>query len=439
MSTAIEGVDAWEVLDSRGRPTLACEVRLAGGATGCVAVPAGASTGRHEARELRDGGARFGGWGVRRAIECVAGPLATRVRGHDAADQAGLDTELAELLSAPAAPGYPGANATLAVSLASCRAAAQAAGEPLFRWIAQQAGITPRLPLPTVNILSGGAHAGRSVDIQDVLALPVGSSGVGEALEWAWRVRASAAELVGRSGGPSALVADEGGLALPLASNRAAVELVAQAVQRAGFALGVEVGLGVDLAASQFLGPAGYRLDCEGRTLSAAGLIEEVRGWVAELGVLSVEDLLGEDDWAGWEAATRALAGHAQLVGDDLFVTNTARLAEGVRRRVATAVLVKPNQAGTLSAALDVVRAARGAGYQVVVSARSGETEDSWLADLAVGWGADQIKVGSLTRGERTAKWNRLLRLEHTGAGELAWSGSGLPCQKPPQESKEET
>jgi enolase len=404
----IERVLAWEALDSRGTPTVACAVALAGGAEGQATVPSGASVGTHEARELRDGGDRLSGKGVRKAVAAVNGEIAAAIRGSDADAQADIDDLLRTLDGTPSLERL-GANAVLAASVACAVAAAAAQGRPLWRCLAPEG--PPLLPLPMVNVFSGGAHAGRLVDLQDVLVVPVGASSFREAIELAARVRAAAADELLARGLQVALVADEGGLAAPLDTNRDAIEVVAAAIERAGLVAGEEAAIAVDIAATQFERGGGYMLAAEGRRLSAEALVNELRSWCDDYPIVSLEDPLGEDDRAGWVAASERLA-DVQLVGDDLFVTSTERLAAGVAERIANAVLVKPNQVGTLSDAKRVVELARANGYAVVLSARSGETEDTWLADLAVGWQTGQLKVGSTTRSERTAKWNRLLRLE---------------------------
>jgi enolase len=415
---------AWEALDSRGTPTVACEVALADGTAGQAIVPSGASTGAHEARELRDGGDRYGGRGVRAAVANVEGELAAVVKGLPGGSQAELDAALR------AADGTEnlsrlGANAVLAVSVAAALAGAAERGLPLW----QAAGGRPLIPLPMVNILSGGAHAGAAIDMQDFLAVPVGAGSFAEAIEWAARVRAAAAELVAERGLVAALVADEGGLGPALASNRDALELLSRAIERAGLEPGSEVAIAIDVAATQLIDAAGgYRLSVEQRTLAAAELADELAAWAGEHPIVSIEDPLGEDDWDGWAAAGPRL-GHLQLLGDDLFATNPERLRRGIEDGVANAVLVKPNQIGTLSDAREVVELAHAASYATVLSARSGETEDSWLADLAVGWRTGQIKVGSTTRSERTAKWNRLLQIEAElgDAAEFAGRGALAP------------
>jgi enolase len=408
VALTIERVFAWEALDSRGTPTVACAVTLAGGAEGQAIVPSGASTGTHEAHELRDGGGRFAGKGVRGAVAAVNGELAAAVRGRDAGDQEAIDTVIRDL-DGTAVLERLGANAALAVSTACALAAAAGSGLPLWRRLAPDC--PPLLPLPMVNVLSGGAHAGRVLDIQDVLVVPVGARSFSEAVEWAARVRTAAGEVLSARGHPVALVADEGGLAAPLRTNREAIEVVAAAIERSGLTPGQEASIAVDVAATQFQGDGGYRFAAEGRLLEADELVAELRSWCDEYPIVSVEDAAGEDDADAWRLASERL-GDVQLLGDDLFVTSAERLDAGISNGIANAVLVKPNQVGTLSDARRVVELARSAGYATVLSARSGETEDSWLADLAVGWRTGQLKVGSTTRSERTAKWNRLLRLE---------------------------
>jgi len=412
MSHAITAVHSWQALDSRGRPTVACRVDVAGGAHGVAIVPSGASAGSHEAHELRDGGARFGGRGVLRAVENVRGPLADAVRGLDVSQQRAIDIALSKADSSSDFSAL-GANALLSVSLASARAAAAAEGISLARHLAGPGELS--LPMPMFNIISGGAHANRMLDVQDFLALPCGASSFAEAVEWGTAVREAATRRAQGAGYAHAtLVADEGGLGLPLGTSRAALELLTRAIEDAGLVAGRDVGIAIDVAASEWYDEGTYRLEREGRSLNSTELIAEIVGWCADFPIISVEDPLAEDDWDGWERITRALGDTVQLVGDDLFVTQLARLKEGIDRRVANSVLVKLNQNGLVSGAHDVLREAHAAGYTTVVSARSGDTEDSWLADLAVGWSAQQIKVGSTHRGERTAKWNRLLELEAT-------------------------
>ncbi|WP_299532017.1 phosphopyruvate hydratase [uncultured Streptomyces sp.] len=420
--TLITRLFAWEALDSRGKPTVGCEVGLAGGGRGTATVPSGASTGRHEARELRDGETRYDGNGVRLAVANVTGEIADAVRGLDAADQQQLDSNL-RTLDGTADLGRLGANAILAVSVATARAAADARRLPLYEAVAEP-GTTPLLPLPMINIISGGAHAGRSIDVQDFLAVPLGATTFEQAIAWASRIRAGTADVLAEQGLPVALVADEGGLGPVLPSNRTALDVLVQGIERAGLRPGDDVGIAIDIAATQFQREDGsYRLAAEDRELTSAALVEELADWCAHYPIVSLEDALAEDDWDGWSLVSKRLAGR-QLLGDDLFVTDLDRLGRGITQGVANAVLVKPNQTGTLDAARTVVRHAHAAGYGTVLSARSGETEDNWLADLAVGWRTGQIKVGSTTRSERTAKWNRLLRIEAELGARAEYAGA---------------
>ena len=407
MELTIERVVAWEALDSRGTPTVGCAVVLEGGAEGVAHVPSGASTGSHEAHELRDGDARYGGRGVARAVASVNDAISQLLVGHDAADQEAIDADLRALDGTEALERL-GANAVLSVSVACALAAASGRGVPLWRSLAPEGPAL--LPLPMVNVVSGGAHAGGVVDIQDVLVVPVGASSFAEALEWAWRARAATAAVLQARGHGSTLVADEGGLAAPGGSSREAVALVAAGIERSGLVPGEQAAIAIDVAATQLLDAGSYRLRAEERGLASAALVDETASWCADFPIVSLEDPLAEDD-GGWPAATRRLAG-LQVVGDDFFATSVDRLEAAIVAGAANAVLVKPNQCGTVSGARAVVQRAHAAGYATVVSARSGDTEDAWLADLAVGWRAGQIKVGSTTRSERTAKWNRLLRIE---------------------------
>jgi enolase len=420
----IKRVLAWEALDSRGTPTVACTVWIENGGSGTASVPSGASTGTHEALERRDGGPRFGGKGVREAVAAVNGEISAALIGQDASNQPAIDALLREL-DGTAALGRLGANSVLAASVATALAAADTERLPLWRWLAPDR--EPLLPLPMVNVISGGAHAGALVDIQDVLVIPVGASSFGQAIEWAARVRTATADVLRERGYVVDLVADEGGLAAPLPSNRAAVEAVAIGIEASGLRPGKEAAIALDVAATQLFDGSDYRLASENRTLSADELIAELRSWCSALPIVSIEDPLAEDDFAGWTIASREL-GDRQLLGDDLFVTSPARVADGIAAGIANAVLVKPNQIGTLSDAFNVVETAATARYATVLSARSGETEDTWLADLAVGWRTGQLKVGSTTRSERTAKWNRLLQLEaEYPSSEFAGRGALAP------------
>lgn len=406
--TAVEKIQAWEALDSRGRPTVAARVVLDDGSEGIATVPSGASAGSHEAHELRDGGSRYAGRGVRTAVANITAVLAPRVVGIEPAE---VDAALAAA-DPSASFTTVGANAVLAVSLAVRRAAAAADGRSLARHLAGDDGPL-LLPMPMVNILSGGAHAGGALDIQDFLAIPVGAASFAEAIEWSGAVRDTATRIaLARGYGQAVLVADEGGLGLPLETNHAALELLTDAIEAAGYTPGEQVAIAIDVAATQFLRDGRYRFAREDRDLTSEQLVAEVGDWCDRFPIVSVEDVLAEDDWDGWRYATEVLGPRVELVGDDLFVTTPRLLGRGIGEGVANSVLVKVNQNGLVSGATDVIALARSAGYRTVVSARSGETEDSWLSDLSVGWRAGQIKVGSTHRSERTAKWNRLLELE---------------------------
>jgi enolase len=401
---------------------------LRGGGCGVAAVPSGASRGNHEAVELRDGGERYGGLGVRSAVSNLERVLAPAVLGLDALDQRSVDAALVGCDDTEQLARV-GANAVLAVSIASLIAAADAERLPLHALFA--AGRPPRLPLPMVNVLSGGAHAGGLVDVQDFLVVPMGAGTFAEAIEWAHRVRAGTAAVATDERMNAALVADEGGLAFPLPSNRSALELLARGIERSGLTLGEDCGIAVDVAATQLFDGRAYRLATERRVLRAAELVDELESWRSDFPIVSIEDPLADDDWDGWRLAGERL-GDVQLVADDLFATSAGRLQRGISQGIANAVLVKPNQAGTVSRAADVVALARRAGYAIIVSARSGDTEDSWLADLAVGWSADQIKVGSTMRSERTAKWNRLLDLEAKLGGDVRYAGKAALDRRTP-------
>ena len=412
----IESLDAWEILDSRGRPTIAVEATLENGVTAQAQVPSGASTGTHEAVELRDGDVkRYGGKGTRKAAANVREVIAPAVHGMDATDQATVDRHMIEL-----GKSRVGANAILGVSCAVARAAAMARGVPLWKHLA--GGRPARLPVPMVNIFSGGLHAGGNVEFQDFLALPNGLPSYSEALQAVVLIHASAREATERRGYRMTGVADEGGWGPPLPSNEAALELLTEAIERAGYKPGEQVSIAIDVAASHFHREGGqYDLKSEGRVLSTGGMIELLERWCARFPVISIEDGLFEDDWDGWRELTARLGAKAQLIGDDFFTTNPARVRRGIAERAANAVLVKMNQIGTLTETFEVVDMARAAGWRAVISARSGETEDSFLADLATAAGMGQIKVGSITRSERLSKYNRLLELEARAGLEYGW------------------
>ncbi len=412
--TAIVDLVAREILDSRGNPTIEVDCHLEDGSMGRAAVPSGASTGALEAVERRDGDtARYGGKGVRKAVEAVHGEISDTVVGLDAEDQEEVDRALIAL-DGTANKGRLGANAILGVSLAVAKAAAAARGLPLYRYVGGTAARI--LPVPMMNIINGGAHANNGLDFQEFMVMPVGAPSFAEALRWGAEIfHALKALLHARH--LSTAVGDEGGFAPPLEGARAALDLVMEAIAAAGLRAGDDVALSLDCAATEFHRAGAYHCDGEART--AAEMTAFLEGLVADYPIVSVEDGVAEDDWEGWQVLTDALGGRVQLVGDDLFVTNAARLSEGIARGVANAILVKVNQIGTLSETLEAVRTAHMAGYRAVVSHRSGETEDATIADLAVATGCGQIKTGSLSRSDRLAKYNQLLRIEQE-LGEVA-------------------
>jgi enolase len=410
MPVVIAALKGREILDSRGRPTVEVDLDLSDGSRGRASVPSGESKGRHEAVELRDGDpARFAGLGVRRAVENVEQLVAPALVGMELSRLEAVDSVLLEL-DGTADKSRLGANCILAVSLAFARAAAASNGLPLWRYLGCDAA--PLLPLPMVNMISGGLHARGGLAIQDFLVLPLSASSFAEALETSVGVHAALGRVLGERGS-STLRADEGGYGPALGSVTEALELLELAVTRAGHEPGTDVAFGLDVAATHFYDAASgsYRLD-DGRTVDAGGLVELLVGWVREFPIVSIEDGLAEDDWDGWRTLTAELGAEVQLVGDDLFTTSLARLERGIELGAANAVLVKMNQIGTLSETIAVVEGARAAGYRSIVSARSGETEDAALADLAVATRAGQIKIGSTTQSERLAKYNELLRIE---------------------------
>jgi enolase len=411
--TAIADIRAREILDSRGNPTVEVEITLDTGVIGRAAVPSGASTGAHEAIEKRDGGPRFGGRGVRQAVEAVNGEIFDSLSGFDAANQLAIDRVLVDL-DGTSNKGRLGANAILGVSLACAKAAAVDAGVPLYRYVG---GVFARtLPVPMLNIINGGVHADNPIDIQEFMVMPVGAESGTEAI----RIGAEIFHALRKNladAGHNTNVGDEGGFAPNLASTDAALGMIMRAIETAGYHAGDDVMLALDPAASEFFREGAYHLTGEGKVLDAAGLV----GYWADLArrypIVSIEDGMAEDDWEGWAQLTRELGGTVQLVGDDLFVTNSARLREGVSRDIANALLVKVNQIGTLSETLEAVEIAQRAGYGTVFSHRSGETEDTTIADLAVATNCGQIKTGSLSRSDRLAKYNQLIRIEeHLGA-----------------------
>jgi enolase 1/2/3 len=402
--TAIANVHARQILDSRGNPTVEVDVRLESGALGRAAVPSGASTGAHEAVELRDGGTEYGGKGVTRAAANVDGEIADALRGFDAADQEGLDRRLVELDGTPN-KGRLGANAILGASLAAARASAAEAGVPLFRYLGGEAART--LPVPMLNVINGGVHAANSIDFQEFMVVPAGAGSFAEALRIAAETYHALKQVLGGRGLATA-VGDEGGFAPDLPSSEAAIEAILEAAERAGHRDRLAIAL--DPAATEFFRDGIYRF--EGREADGAAMADHYAGLAERFPLVSVEDGLAEDDWAAWRALTERAGDRLQLVGDDIFVTNIDRLRRGIEQGVANAILVKVNQIGTLTETLEAIALARDNGYAAVISHRSGETEDTTIADLAVATGAGQIKTGAPARTDRVAKYNRLLRIE---------------------------
>ncbi|HJO24304.1 MAG: phosphopyruvate hydratase [Myxococcota bacterium] len=419
----IAGVLGREILDSRGNPTIEVEVRASSGHRARAAVPSGASTGSREALELRDGDkSRYAGKGCLRAVENVNGPLASAVRGRvlgGLAEQAAIDEELCAADGSDTKANL-GANAILGVSLAAARAAAQVSGAPLYQFVG---GETARLlPAPMMNVLNGGAHADNNVDFQEFMLFPLGADSFSEALRWGAEVFHNLKGVL-RQKNYSTAVGDEGGFAPDLKSNSEAIELILTAIEKSGYRPGEHISIALDPAASEFYRDGSYALVGEERTLSSDGLAAFWGDWVDRYPIVSIEDGLAEDDWPGWVGLTSDLGDRVQLVGDDLFVTNPAILSQGIERGAANAILVKVNQIGTLTETLEAVRVAREAGYAVVVSHRSGETEDTTIADLAVGTGCGQIKTGSLCRTDRVCKYNRLLRIEEELGANAGYAG----------------
>ena len=419
----IQTLHAREVLDSRGNPTVEVEVWLESGAFGRALVPSGASTGTREAVELRDDEpARYQGKGVRRAVQNVIETIAPEVEGMDATEQAQIDRALLELDGTPNKSGL-GANALLGVSLAVARAAADDAGLPLYQYLG---GPGARLlPVPLMNVVNGGAHADNGLDIQEFMLVPAGAGSFGDALRMGVEIFHTLRRLL-KDKGLSTGVGDEGGFAPALGGNEAALDFLMRAIERAGYRAGEEVWLALDVAASEFGERGRYRLRADRTEKSSEEMIAFYESLLGRYPIRSIEDGLGEDDWDGWQGLTRRLGPRVQLVGDDIFVTNPAIFQEGIRKGVANALLVKLNQIGTLTETLEAVELAKRAGYGTIISHRSGETEDSFIADLAVAVNAGQIKTGSLARGERTAKYNQLLRIEEELGGAAVWPGSAV-------------
>ncbi|HEY8489123.1 MAG TPA: phosphopyruvate hydratase [Thermaerobacter sp.] len=421
MSTLIAGVEARQILDSRGNPTVEVDVWLEDGAFGRAAVPSGASTGTFEAVELRDGGEAYGGKGVLKAVENVREVIAPEVVGLDALDQAAVDRTLIELDGTPN-KGRLGANAILGVSLAVARAAASSVGLPLYRYLG---GVQARLlPVPLMNILNGGRHADNNVDVQEFMVVPAGAPAFADALRMGAEVFHALHRVLSERGLATG-VGDEGGFAPNLQSNEAALDVLMEAIQRAGYRPGEDVALAIDAAASEWYRPEEgvYVLEGQGQRLTADELIEIYARWLDRYPLVSLEDGLAEEDWEGWQRLTQRLGSRLQLVGDDLFVTNVERVRRGIAAGAANAVLVKVNQIGTLTETLETMETAARAGYRNIVSHRSGETEDVTIADLAVATRAGQIKTGAPSRSERVAKYNQLLRIEEQLGDSAAYAG----------------
>ncbi|MDH3212486.1 MAG: phosphopyruvate hydratase [Myxococcales bacterium] len=423
--TKIDSVRAREILDSRGNPTIEVEVATSDGASGMAAVPSGASTGSREALELRDGDPkRYGGKGVLRAVEHVRDELGPAVVGRSLCgleEQAEIDRLMIEL-DGTETKSRLGANAIIGVSLAVARAASAAAGIPLYRFLGGDGATL--LPTPMMNVLNGGAHADNTVDVQEFMLFPVGAPTFAEALRWAAEIFHGLKRVLHKRGYATA-VGDEGGFAPNLKSNREALELMLAAIEQSGYRPGEDVAIALDPAASEFYRDGRYRLEGEGAHLSSAEMIAFWEDWVARYPIVSIEDGLDESDWEGWAALTQRLGERIQLVGDDVFVTNPKILRRGIEARSANAILIKLNQIGTLTETLEAIRIAREAGWACVVSHRSGETEDTTIADLAVGTGCGQIKTGSLSRSDRVAKYNRLLRIEEELGASARFAGRG--------------
>jgi enolase len=407
--TAIIDIHGREILDSRGNPTVEVEVKLENGVMGRAAVPSGASTGAHEAVELRDGDKkRYGGKGVLKAVDAVNGEIFDVLSGWDASDQLALDRAMIGLDGTPNKARL-GANAILGVSLAAAKAAAVDRGEPLYRYVGGPHART--LPVPMMNIINGGVHADNPIDIQEFMIMPVGAPSLAEAVRWGAEVFQTLKTLL-KDGGHNTNVGDEGGFAPALKSADEALAFVMRAIEQAGYKPGTEIALALDPASTEFFAKGRYNLAGEGKTLDPSGMVKYYADLCARYPIVSIEDGMAEDDWAGWAELTKVLGAKVQLVGDDLFVTNPIRLADGIKRGVANSILIKVNQIGSLSETLDAVELAHRAGYTAVFSHRSGETEDSTIADLAVATNCGQIKTGSLSRSDRLAKYNQLIRIE---------------------------
>ena len=418
--TAIEGLRARQVIDSRGNPTVEAEVHVTGGFMGRAIVPSGASTGTREAIELRDGDkSRFGGKGVSRAVANVNGEIANALKGMDIDDLAAIDAAMIKL-DGTENKSRLGANALLAVSLAAAHAGAAAAGKPLFEYLGKGKGVT--LPVPMMNIINGGAHADNSVDMQEFMIIPAGAPSFSEALRYGTEVFHTLKKVL-HDRGLNTAVGDEGGFAPDLPSNEAAIQIIIEAIELAGFVPGKDVFIGLDAASSEFYKDGKYDLTAEGRAYTSEEMVDLLADWVSKYPILSIEDGMAEQDWAGWALLTERLKSKVQLVGDDVFVTNAKILREGIDKHIGNSILIKVNQIGTLTETLDTMRLAEENGYTNVVSHRSGETEDTTIADLAVATNAGQIKTGSMSRSDRMAKYNQLLRIEEALGSRATFPG----------------
>jgi enolase len=414
--SAIVDIVGREVLDSRGNPTVECDVLLESGIMGRAAVPSGASTGTREAVELRDGDKkRYLGKGVLKAVENINTEIAEAILGLDAGEQAFLDKTLIDLDGTPNKSRL-GANAILAVSMAVAKAAAEEAGLPLYRYFGGMAG--KQLPVPMMNVINGGAHANNNLDIQEFMIIPLGAPSFREALRYGTEVFHALKKILSDKG-ISTAVGDEGGFAPSVPNHEAAIQMILEAIAQAGYTAGEQIAIGLDCAASEFYKDGQYHLSGEGLSLSAEQWSDMLATWVDKYPIISIEDAMSEDDWAGWKVISDKLSSKVQLVGDDLFVTNTQIIKRGIKEGIANSVLIKINQIGTLTETFEAIEMAKIAGYTAVISHRSGETEDSTIADIAVGTNAGQIKTGSLSRSDRMAKYNQLLRIEED-LGEIA-------------------
>lgn len=416
----IVDVKAREVLDSRGNPTVEAEVYLASGVVGSAMVPSGASTGEREAIELRDGDkSRYLGKGVLNAVKYVNTEIREAVIGMDASNQAALDQKMIEL-DGTASKGRLGANAILGVSMAAARAAAEEAGVPLYKYLNTTGEFI--MPVPMMNIINGGSHADNSVDLQEFMILPVGAPTFREAIRYGAEVFHNLAKVL-KSRGLATTVGDEGGFAPNLSSNEEAIEVILEAIEKAGYKAGEDIFLGMDAASSEYYKDGRYELSAEGRSFNSEEMTDFFVEWVEKYPIISIEDGLDQNDWAGWKYQTEKLGGQIQLVGDDLFVTNPAILKEGIDKGIANSILIKVNQIGTLTETLEAISTAKAAGYSAVVSHRSGETEDTTIADLVVATGTGQIKTGSLSRSDRVAKYNRLMKIEDELGDKAKYAG----------------